>query len=102
VGPPQGSREKDSGLSQNFIGSLLTRLSLRSNTKRAASNYLTIANNEPEIMWTNLEHTPRMVPMLAESKTAPLTTNQNLYHVSHESVSKIDRITGLLFQCSQP
>jgi hypothetical protein len=94
--------KKDSGLSQNFICSLLTRFSLR-NAKSTASNYLTIANTELEIMW----NTPavRMVLMLVDSKTAPLSKNQKLYRVSHKSVSKIDRmhylITGLVFRCSQ-
>lgn len=103
LGPPQGSRKKYSELSQNFICIPLTRLSLR-NAKSTASNYLTIANNELEIMWNTL--LVRMVPMLADSKTAPLNTNQKLYRVSHEPVSNIDRIhnhiTGFVFQYSQP
>jgi len=55
-------------------------------------------------MWNTL--LVRMVPMLADSKTAPLNANQNLYRVSHESVSNKDRIhnriTGFVFQYSQP
>jgi len=54
-------------------------------------------------MWNTL--LVRMVFMLTNSKTAPLNTDQKLYRVSHESVSKIDsihsRITGLIFQYSQ-
>jgi len=79
------------------------RLSLR-NAKSTASDYLTIANNELEIMWNTLLF--RMIPMMADWKTAPLNTNQKLYRMSHESVSNIDRIhnriTGFVFQYSQP
>lgn len=95
--------KKYSELSQNFICNLLMRLSLR-NAKSTASDYLTIANNELEIMWNTLLF--RMIPMMADWKTAPLNTNQKLYRMSHESVSNIDRIhnriTGFVFQYSQP
>ena len=103
VGPLQSSRKKDSGLSQNFIFSFLKKLSQR-NAKSTASNYLTIANNE---LGNNVEPTlSQNGPQLADSETTPPDTNQELYRVSHESVSKINpihnRVTGLLFHYSHP